>query len=194
MEIIIIENLLALKDEIPLELRAQSDMEAIAKSVTAFINARGGSIILGIDGDKNIAGIEGAENEKKKIREYLDAYIKPLPPVSLDVINYMEKNVILLNTWMGAQKPYQYISTKEVVEGAVNGSFEGTVEGTKTKLIQLLLAIHQKPGMRVPDIEKVTGMPVKTLERYIKRLKEAHLIEFRGNSFQTGGYYSTIKN
>jgi len=198
MENIIIENLLALRDEIPLELRTQSDVEAIAKSVTAFINTHGGSIILGIDDDKNIVGIKDAENEKKKIREHLDAHIKPLPPVSLDVINYMEKNVILLNIWMGSQKPYQYRSKKDIVEGAVEGAlggtFEGTVEGTRNKLFQILLAIHQKPGMRVPEIEKTTKIPVKTIERYLKKLKEAHLIEFRGTSFQTGGYYSTIKD
>ena len=201
MENIIIENLLALKDEAPLKLMAQFDMEAIAKSIIAFANAQGGSIILGIDDDKKIVGVNVSENAIKNIHEHLCANIQPTAPVSLNVINYMKTNIIFVNTWMGAHKPYQYISKKDAIEGAVKGAVqralegasEGTIEGTKNKLIQILLAIHQKPGMRNPEIEGATGIPVKTLERYVKRLKEANLIEFKGSSFQTGGYYSTIK-
>jgi len=90
---------------------------------------------------------------------------------------------------------FEKISKKTIVkiEGAIEGTIKGTIEGTKEKLTQILLAIHQKPGIRVPEIEKVTKIPIKTLERHIKRLKEAHLIEFRGNSLQTGGYYLIMK-
>ena len=206
MKNIVIENLLAIEDTTSLKLMAQSDMEVLAKSVIAFANARGGSIILGIDDDKNLMGVDDAEHAIKKIHEHLFANIQPTPPVSLDGINYMEKNIILVHVWMGAQKPYQYINKKDAIEGAVKGAIKrmlegtnegadkGTVEGTKNKFTQILLAIHQKPGMRIPEIEKITEIPVKTLERYVKRLKEARLIEFKGSSFQTGGYYSTLNN
>jgi predicted HTH transcriptional regulator len=182
-----------------LELITHTDNIAnIAKVVTALINTQGGDLILGVDANKNIIGIDDAENEKKKIHKHLFAYIKPIPPVSLHVIHYNEKDIILINVWMGAQKPYQLKIAEGTTEGtikkAIEGAIKGTTEGTKYKLNQIVLTIHQKPGIRVPEIEKVTGIPDKTLERHIKKLKEANLIEFRGDARQTGGYYLIIKD
>ena len=108
MEHIIIDNLLALKNKTSLDLMVQSNMEAIAKSVTAFINTNGGSIILGMDANQTIMGIEDAGNEIRKIREHLRAHIKPTAPVSLDVMNYNGKDIILIHAWAGSRKPYQY--------------------------------------------------------------------------------------
>lgn len=39
-------------------------------------------------------------------------------------------------------------------------------------------------------MEKVLQIPVKSLERYVKQLKDANLIEFKGAN-RTGGYYLT---
>ena len=187
---IIIDNLLELKDKTHLELKSRFNVEDIAKSVIAFLNTNGGCLILGIDDDKNIVGIDNPESEKEKIYKHLQAHIKPVAPVTLDVINYEEKDIILIHVWMGAQKPYRYT----VIEGAFEGVGEGVTEGVKEKRKQILAVILQNPGIRVPGIENRTQIPVKTIERYIKQLRTANLIEFRGNSPQTGGYYSMIKN
>jgi ATP-dependent DNA helicase RecG len=39
----------------------------------------------------------------------------------------------------------------------------------------------------------MTKLPKSTIEAYIRRLREADLIEFKGDSAQTGGYYLTGK-
>jgi hypothetical protein len=70
---------------------------------------------------------------------------------------------------------------------------EGATKGVKEKLIILLTAVAENEGKRVPDYKGITQFPDSTMESYIKRLKEADLIEFRGDAPQTGGYYLTKK-
>jgi ATP-dependent DNA helicase RecG len=56
-----------------------------------------------------------------------------------------------------------------------------------------LSVIASNEGNRVPDYKELTNLPESTIEGYIKRLREADLIEFKGDSAQTGGYYLTKK-
>ena len=71
---------------------------------------------------------------------------------------------------------------------------EGVTEGVKEKLTELLQAITDKEGLKTDSYADILGIPKKSIERYIKQLKEAGLIEFRGAP-KTGGYYliKTVK-
>jgi ATP-dependent DNA helicase RecG len=50
--------------------------------------------------------------------------------------------------------------------------------------------IERTPGLRAPQISEALGVPVKTLERRLKRLKAKNRVEFRG-SRRFGGYWKT---
>jgi ATP-dependent DNA helicase RecG len=76
----------------------------------------------------------------------------------------------------GAINALPQVTEDEGVSGGVN-------EGVKT----VLAFIRQNPLSRVPAIAKGTGIPGKTIERYIKKLKEQGKIEFTGAP-KTGGY------
>ena len=49
--------------------------------------------------------------------------------------------------------------------------------------------IKNNPGKRAPQIEEALGVPIKTIERWLKKLKDGQKIEFRGAP-KTGGYYT----
>ena len=72
---------------------------------------------------------------------------------------------------------------------------EGVTEGVKERLRELLQAIHGKEGLKTDDYAEILGISKKSLERYIKQLKDAGLIEFRGAP-KSGGYYliKTVKH
>ncbi len=78
------------------------------------------------------------------------------------------------------------------VEGAVKGAVKGATEGVKEKLIRLLIAIIEMPGNRVPYYAKRINIPEKSVENYIKRLRDANLIEFsKSTAPHVGGYFIT---
>ena len=56
----------------------------------------------------------------------------------------------------------------------------------------LLKAIISNEGKRIPEYQKITQLGgERTIERYIQQLRDAKLIEFKGEAAQTGGYYLT---
>lgn len=79
------------------------------------------------------------------------------------------------------------------IGGAIDGAFGGATKGVKEKLGVLLKLIVANEGKRAPDYIKVVVVSERTMERYLQQLKEADLIEFRGDAPQTGGYYLTKK-
>ena len=76
-------------------------------------------------------------------------------------------------------------------EGAIEGAIEGATKSLKLKLAVLLKAIVDNEGKRIPQYEEITNFNKKTIERYISLLRDADLIEFKGEASQTGGYHLT---
>jgi len=71
-----------------------------------------------------------------------------------------------------------------ISEGVKEGIDEGMGEGIKA----VADFIQKTPGLRAPQISQALGVPVKTLERWLRRLKAKNQIEFRG-SRRFGGYW-----
>ena len=70
--------------------------------------------------------------------------------------------------------------------------FEGVIEGVgkdiKEKLASILCILNEQPGLRTTMLSSKTDIPVKSVERYVKRLKDAGLIKYSGSS-KFGGYF-----
>lgn len=104
----IIENLLQQKEGIRLEFKSQPNIDAIAKAITSFINTQGGDVVIGIDDNKKIVGVQNVQQEAAKIQDALVELIQPTAPISVQIITYKQKDVILISVWEGGKKPYQY--------------------------------------------------------------------------------------
>ena len=85
----------------------------------------------------------------------------------------------------GSRRTGGYWVKTSVGEGVNEGISEGVNEGIKT----VLDFIGRTPGLRAPQISKALDIPVKTLERQIRKLREKGKIEFRGSP-RTGGYWA----
>lgn len=69
------------------------------------------------------------------------------------------------------------------------GVNEGISEGVNEGVNQLLSVVVANPGLRANALAMLVGKSVQTVERYIRVLKVAEKIEFRGAS-KTGGYFA----
>ena len=77
---------------------------------------------------------------------------------------------------------------KHYYEGIIEGIIEGINGDVKGKLVSILCVLHEYPGLRANAIGEKTGIPVKSIERYIKTLKSADIIYYSGAK-NTGGYF-----
>lgn len=85
------------------------------------------------------------------------------------------------------KKP-QTTDMKSYFEGVIEGMNEGISKDLKEKLALILCILKEQPGLRTTMLGEKTNIPVKSLERYVKQLKDAGLIKFLGAS-KTGGYF-----
>jgi ATP-dependent DNA helicase RecG len=104
----IIENLLRQSEGLRLEFTANTNFDHIAKSITSFINAQGGDLVIGITHKKEIVGVENVGDYCLSLQAELVKRIKPIAPINTVIVNYKKKNIILVSVWEGGRKPYLF--------------------------------------------------------------------------------------
>lgn len=71
------------------------------KSVSAFANSFGGSLIFGISNDGEIIGLENAEHDAEIISETIKNRITPLPQFKLRFEEEKGKKIVVLDIYKG---------------------------------------------------------------------------------------------
>lgn len=89
-------------------IRAPSKPDSIGRTVCAFLNARGGCLILGAAHDGQVAGIRKAQELVDRIERDLTLKISPKTAWSVNVDQVDGKDLIVLHIPEGAEKPYVY--------------------------------------------------------------------------------------
>ncbi len=83
------------------------------KSVSAFANGDGGTLIFGISDDDYIVGLADAEGDAEKISEEIKSKLDPIPAVNLEYKEIDGKKLVLLHVYPGQETPYYYIGDKQ---------------------------------------------------------------------------------
>ena len=76
----------------------------------------------------------------------------------------------------------------QIEKGIEKVGDEGVNEGVNEGVKFPLEYIRKNPGKRAPYIAGMLKVPLKTLERWLKKLKAKGKIKYEGSS-KTGGYY-----
>jgi len=80
------------------------------KSVSAFANGVGGTLVFGIrDINRQIVGVENAQEVIAKLSELIQARIKPQPQVEIQVSTVEGKQLVLVKVNSGQATPYYYV-------------------------------------------------------------------------------------
>ena len=83
------------------------------KSVSAFANGKGGTLIFGISDDDQVVGLTDAEGDAEKISEEIKTKLDPIPAINLEFVKVEGKNLVLLHVHKGQETPYYYIGDKQ---------------------------------------------------------------------------------
>ncbi len=79
------------------------------KSVSAFANSFGGTLIWGITNDNDVVGLDDAESDAEFISETIKTKIDSMPKVNLRFHMEDDKKLILLDVYAGKETPYYYV-------------------------------------------------------------------------------------
>lgn len=73
------------------------------KSVSAFANGEGGTLIFGISDDDRIVGLADAEGDAERISEEIKSKLDPTPAVNLECKEVDGKKLVLLQVYSGQE-------------------------------------------------------------------------------------------
>lgn len=107
------------------------------KSVSAFANGEGGTLIFGISDDDQIIGLADAENDAEKISEEIKTKLDPVPVVNLEYKEIDGKKLILLHVYSGQETPYYYIGDKQRLAFVRIGNESVTADRIQLKTLVL---------------------------------------------------------
>jgi len=97
--------------------RKVSSPEKIARTIIAFANTKGGTIVFGVDDDKSIVGVDSEKAEVEMIQTAGGFYCDPPVEMEVDIIPFKGKDVIAVTIDESRMKPHYLV-------GKTNGSDE----------------------------------------------------------------------
>ena len=78
------------------------------KSVSAFANGIGGTLLFGIDDNRNVVGLTDAQADAEAISRLIKERISPYPNFILVPEREDGKNILILTVSSGYSTPYYY--------------------------------------------------------------------------------------
>ena len=78
------------------------------KSVSAFANTFGGSLVFGVANDGSLVGLEDAEGDSETISEEIKKRISPIPEFKLRFEKIDDMKFVILDVYAGEETPYYY--------------------------------------------------------------------------------------
>ena len=107
------------------------------KSVSAFANGEGGTLIFGISDDDHIVGLTDAKGDAERISEEIKSKLDPVPAVNLELKDTDGKTLVLLHVYPGQETPYYYIGDKQRIAFIRIGNESVAADRTQLKALVL---------------------------------------------------------
>lgn len=84
-----------------------SSFEKISKELLAFANTRGGYLIVGIDDDKSVYGVDSEKSVAELIKESAEKYCEPPLKYKIEYFDIDTKEVVVVYTPESSSKPHR---------------------------------------------------------------------------------------
>ncbi len=96
--------------------RKTTKYEKIAKEIVAMANTKGGYLIIGVDDDGTIYGIESEKSETEIIQQTCLFYIEPPIEPNIQIVNLNKKDILVLKIESSNKKPHKVINDEKNVK------------------------------------------------------------------------------
>lgn len=142
------------------------------KSVSAFANGEGGTLVFGISDDDQVVGLTDAEGDAEKISEEVKTKLDPIPTVNLEFKEVDGKKLVLLHVYKGQETPYYYIGDKQRLAFVRVGN--ESVVADRLQLKNLVMRGAGRSFDAIPSPYKFEDMAFSKLKSvHFKRLNQS---------------------
>ncbi len=176
MRILYIKRVATMKENKCVEYK-EKVTNTFLKTVSAFANYNGGSIIFGVDDDGIVTGIENPDKTRLDIENRINDSISPQPDYDLEVTS---ANTVVLTVFAGSKKPYLYKSK------AYKRNDTATIEVDTVELTRLILEGSNRRYEELPSNDQ--KLTFRILEE--KLIAETGIESCDSNVLKTLGLYT----
>jgi len=155
---------------------ADVELDKVAATVCAFLNSRGGTLVIGVDARKNVESIKNAAKMATKIEKYLHESLSPTAIWSVNVDSTVRGDVVTVEVPQGSDSPY-------VCNGAIfvrRG--RATVPADAETIRRLVQQQYVQPAswerLAAPGIE-LTDLDQQEIERTVTDAQRKRNYSFR---------------
>lgn len=82
----------------------------IMKTISAFSNDEGGRVILGVNDNGEVIGVDNPIQFKLSMENRINDSLSPRPKYDLEILKKENKNILIINVYKGDDAPYFYKS------------------------------------------------------------------------------------
>jgi len=145
-----------------------SDYEKISKELIAFANSKGGYLIIGVEDDKSIKGVESEKSEAAFIIECAEKYCEPPIRYKLDFIEIKHKELVVVEVFESEVKPHRLQDFKNEIDITTAKVFirvnDKSVPASK-EMIKILQAQTNFTSLKNYSIDKNERMVFEYLQQ-----------------------------
>jgi predicted HTH transcriptional regulator len=153
-----LQDLLSQNEEPQLEFkRTLSSAYRIARTLAAFANTAGGTLLVGVNDDKQVVGVMSEAAEVACIEEAAGFLIDPPVAVSYETLRHESRTVLLINVPESDEKPHAVIDA----------------QGHRTFYVRQrdksVPTLHVRPSMASTDLKLQQSSMGKQLLTYLRQ-------------------------
>ena len=161
--------------------RKFSTPEKIARELIAFANTKGGYLIIGVDDDKGIVGVESEKTEAELISNAALNFCEPPINVKIDYVEIKGKEVVVIEVPESDNKPHRlqdYLNELDINNSVVTLRVNDKSIQASKEMIRILrsqttnqaltkYAIGENERAVFEFLDKYERISVKELSKYV---------------------------
>jgi predicted HTH transcriptional regulator len=120
--------------------RKVSSPEKIARTLVAFANTKGGTIVFGVDDDKSIVGVASEKSEIEMIKTAGGYYCDPPVEMKIEIVSHGGKDIIAVSVEESEMKPHYLV---------------GQTNGDKDDDSKVLIRVNDKTVVASKEVVKI---------------------------------------
>ena len=98
--------------------RDLSNSQDAMRAVVAFANSAGGQLIIGVNDDREVVGVDDPLKEEMRLANLIADSVKPQVTPTIEIMTVAGKTILVAEVALGSQRPYYLAS-----EGAQKGTY-----------------------------------------------------------------------
>lgn len=131
--------------------RKFSTTEKIAREMIAFANTKGGYLVIGVDDDKEIIGVESEKAEAELIYDAANNFCEPPLNINIDYVEVKGKEVVVVEIFESDNKPHRiqdYLNKLDVNQSVVHIRVNDKSVQASKEMIRILKARSSQMNLK----------------------------------------------